>query len=141
MRLRLERQPPVGSLLRGELFVDDVYQCLTLENEHFKIPLGQYRVLLTVSERAAKGELWSPAPNHALMLVTGVPGRTGIRFHAGNTPADTVGCILVGEHEGDGSIGDSRPALTDLQAQVTQMLAVNEPVWLDVAEESPVANV
>lgn len=32
--------------------------------------------------------------------VTGVPGRSAILFHAGNTEDDTRGCILVGEQFG-----------------------------------------
>ena len=51
------------------------------------IPPGTYNLRVT----------WSPAFKRWLPLVEAVPGRSGIRIHAGNTPHDTKGCILVGE--------------------------------------------
>jgi len=51
-----------------------------------RIPDGSYRC---VRFHSAKH------PN--TFEVTNVPGRSAILFHTGNTPADTMGCILVGE--------------------------------------------
>jgi hypothetical protein len=60
------------------------------------IPAGRYRVVLTVSDRAARGSLWSPRPDHKLPLLPDVHGFEGIRIHSGTTDRDTEGCILVG---------------------------------------------
>jgi Family of unknown function (DUF5675) len=60
------------------------------------IPAGRYRVALTVSDRAARGSLWSPRPDHNLPLLLDVHGFEGIRIHSGNTDRNTEGCILVG---------------------------------------------
>lgn len=53
------------------------------------IPTGSYRCRRGVFPRM--GETFE---------VTGVPGRTAILFHAGNTEADTEGCILLGQRFG-----------------------------------------
>jgi hypothetical protein len=50
------------------------------------IPPGAYRCKRVASPRF--GETFE---------VTGVPGRSRILFHKGNTVADTHGCVLVGE--------------------------------------------
>ena len=50
------------------------------------IPAGTYELKVT----------WSPAFKRWLPMLMAVPGRSGIRIHAGNTPRDTKGCILVG---------------------------------------------
>jgi hypothetical protein len=54
--------------------------------------------------------------------VTDVPGRTHILFHAGNTDADTRGCILLGEEfsmlEDKPAIGSSRKAVAALLARL-----------------------
>lgn len=49
--------------------------------------------------------------------VLDVPDRSGILFHAGNIPADTQGCILVGLglSKADGHIVESRAAVEQLR--------------------------
>ena len=55
-----------------------------------RIPAGEYRI--TPRTNAHYGDHF---------LVEDVPGRSWILFHAGNLPAHTEGCILVGMRHGD----------------------------------------
>lgn len=98
MLLKLIRNKPNGNAITGKLLVDNGRTTMdTLENLQYAIPRGFYRLKLT----------YSPHFNELLPLLyhvigyardphSGVP-RTGIRIHAGNTIADTTGCILVGD--------------------------------------------
>ena len=65
------------------------------------IPKGNYRVSLT----------WSNRFKRVLPLVQDVPGFEGIRIHAGNTSADTEGCLLVGLARTANGVGESRKAM------------------------------
>ncbi len=47
-------------------------------------------------------------------VVTPVPGRTGILIHVGNRVDDTQGCILIGQTQEPGFVGNSRAALRQL---------------------------
>lgn len=85
----------------------------TLEPEE-PIPAGTYQVVLTVSERAVRGELWTLDGLKRLPLLVDVPGYEGIRIHAGNTVRHTQGCILVGLHRSADLILRSRMALVGL---------------------------
>lgn len=88
--------------------------CFTLEPDPPAIPHGTYQLVLTESVRAKAGELWTPDAEHRLPLVVDVPGHTGIRFHAGNSTADTRGCVLVGARIDGHRLVNSRQALTEL---------------------------
>ena len=96
-----------GSPTTGELLVEGVHECWTLEdpwddNEPFKscIPPGTYGVVLTLSARFGR----------EMPRLLGVPGRTGILIHPGNTDADTEGCILVGDKRLGSDVLNSRAA-------------------------------
>lgn len=76
----------------GALLLDDKAFCVTLEPPDFNnapnvsnIPPGKYHCRRIFSEKF--GDTFT---------VENVPGRSLIRFHAGNRIADTRGCILLG---------------------------------------------
>jgi len=79
----------------GDLFIDGVFFCHTLEDEkradglkvygETAIPAGIYNVKLTISNRFKR----------LMPLLLDVEGFKGIRIHGGNTSKDTHGCPLV----------------------------------------------
>ena len=58
------------------------------EKEISCIPAGSYRCVRRLYH---KHGYWT-------FEVTGVPGRTSILIHSGNTEDDSMGCILIGEN-------------------------------------------
>lgn len=106
MHLQIKRTHGTKNYTHGQLFIDDVYFCDTLEDQEreFKIlgetaiPCGTYKVILTMSNRFKK----------LMPLLVNVPNFVGIRIHNGNTKDHTEGCILVGKKVNDGFIGESK---------------------------------
>lgn len=109
-QLRLVRVSEYAGATMGVLCIDGSPDYVTLEdawrgNERMVscIPVGRYIVKPRVSPKF--GNTWQ---------VTGVPERDHILFHAGNTPKDTNGCILLGlqfgKMGGDPAILASRSA-------------------------------
>ena len=104
MKLTLQRNPSVAGATVGSLYVDGAWVAHTLEDEvreiegqpvsawkiHGKtaIPSGEYIVSLEDSPRFGTDTL----------TLHDVPGFQYIRMHAGNTSADTEGCILVAKN-------------------------------------------
>lgn len=65
------------------------------------IPTGRYEIILANSPKFGKD---TP-------LLLNVPGFSGILIHAGNTIADTSGCLLVGENKAIGKVLNSKATL------------------------------
>jgi len=113
MELKLIRFAKKRDYTIGHLLVDGHPLCDTLEptwrdvgwgrpgrkvKGHTAIPEGRYAVVISYSPHL---QAWLP-------LLLHVPLFEGIRIHAGNTAADTQGCILVGLNLKPGMVIDSR---------------------------------
>ena len=113
MKLELKRAVKTPESTIGQLSVDGVFQCYTLEDVtrtgskvfgQTAIPAGEYKVIITMS----------PKFKRLLPLIVDVPGFDGIRIHPGNTAKDTEGCILVGTSSGLNVVNNSRVAFDAL---------------------------
>lgn len=128
MDLLLKRQVAVEHAIPGELYIDGRFAYFTLERVQVAIVPGRYRVLLTVSQRAIDGQLWTPDPQHRLPLIADVPGRSGIRVHALNEASESDGCIGIGMHQMGATIRQSRAALSTF----IDMLKTHGEAWLTI---------
>jgi hypothetical protein len=112
MKLLLKRIHKTDISTIGELYIDGVFQCYTLEDierdvkikSETAIPKGKYKVMITLSNRFKK----------YMPLLLNVPNFEGVRIHSGNTNHDTEGCILVGQTRSKDFIGQSRKAFDKL---------------------------
>lgn len=112
MELRVERTDFSETSTIGKLYVDDQFECYTLEDKvrlvkikgKTAIPAGRYEVIINFSQRFGR----------MLPLFLNVPNFEGVQIHPGNTAADTEGCILVGETKDAEFIGQSKLAFEGL---------------------------
>jgi len=79
------------------------------------IPPGRYPVF---TNRSSKLDRITP-------LILDVEGRTEIRIHAGNTVADTEGCILVGSNTKPGELTEARVTENALTATIASYCYCN----------------
>ncbi len=89
----LRRIEQTAKCVRGVLTIDNRYVCMTLERPWLDnkpniscIPFGLYICRRIISPHFG-----------TTFEVQGVPGRSHILIHAGNSPKDTEGCILLGK--------------------------------------------
>jgi hypothetical protein len=137
MEIRLTRIAKRKAYTIGRLAIDGHPFCDTLEptwrdigrGRHghklagcTAIPEGRYPVVITRSEKFGK---WLP-------LLVGVPMFKGVRIHAGNTAADTQGCLLVGLNLKKGMVVNSRIWLHRLVKAITEARARDEAIWISV---------
>lgn len=116
MKLLVNRKIKGKESTLGELFIDGVFFCHTLEDPErdvkipgkTAIPKGTYKVVIT----------YSPRFKRELPLLLNVPNFEGIRIHPGNTSADTEGCILVGNYLNSDFVTDSRKVFTSLMEKL-----------------------
>lgn len=123
------------TLTHGIMYVDDLFECFTLEdkdrileNDGIKvfgdtaIPRGKYKVTIDFSNRFKKN----------MIHILNVPKFEGVRIHSGNYPSDTEGCILIGKIRNKDSIGNSRSAVEGLFNKVKLAIDKNEIVEIEI---------
>ena len=141
MNLTLKRLNLTPNYTEGELYVNGVYFCKTLEdtnrdlnkNGQFDnnekkvygetcIPYGKYKVILS----------YSPKFKRELPEILEVPDFQGIRIHRGNKIADTLGCILCGEKVKNGYLSNSTPYEIKLVELLKQANLRNEESFIEI---------
>lgn len=127
----------------GRLSVNNQYFCDTLEDRdrgltsamsrldiarikvkgQTAIPTGRYRIIFT----------YSPKFRRKMPLLLDVPGFDAIRFHYGNTAADSEGCLLVGENKRKGMVLNSRKTFERLNDIMAKADARGEALWVTIS--------
>ena len=141
MNLTLKRLNLTPNYTEGELYVNGVYFCKTLEdtnrdlnkNGQFDnnekkvygetcIPYGKYKVILS----------YSPKFKRELPEILEVPDFQGIRIHRGNKISDTLGCVLCGEKVKNGYLSNSTPYEIKLVELFKQSKLRNEESFIEI---------
>ena len=112
MLITIKRLYKTDSSTIGELSIDGVFECFTLEDKERDVKIksetaiakGTYKVIINQSNRFKR----------LLPLLLNVPNFEGVRIHSGNSNHDTEGCILVGKTRNKNYIGQSRKAFEKL---------------------------
>ena len=133
MKITVVRDRLAKTSTLGRLLVDGEFFCYTLERrpdapEAPSAPAGSYALTVEPTHNA---RLWTPRQDRHLPRLHDVPGRTGILVHAGNTSADTVGCVILGRVLGADSVGASRPALVALMGRLEAAQGPHRAVIID----------
>lgn len=143
MKISLVRKEFTEKSSIGELYIDDVFECYTLEDkdrelnssmsiEDIKkkkefaitaIPYGRYDVELYMSPRFKK----------LLPLIKDVKGFGGVLIHSGNKPEDSEGCILVGLTRDTDFIGNSRVAFKSLYDKIVEA-SKKEKIFIEITK-------
>ena len=96
MKITVERIESDSDATISKVYVDDVYICDGIEDEHrdkkvageTRIPAGKYKILVRT---------WGGLHTRDTAQFPKVPGFDSILIHVGNTDDDTEGCLLVGK--------------------------------------------
>jgi hypothetical protein len=129
MILQLKRKIFTDDSTIGELSIDGVFVCYTLEDKVrdkkiqnvTAIPYGKYEVIINFSNRFQK----------YMPLLLNVPNYAGVRIHSGNKSADTEGCILVGSSKSLNFIGNSRATYKSLFAKM-KLIEKKEKIFINI---------
>lgn len=135
MRLYLKRNIYTDLSTIGELSIDGVFECYTLEDTCRRvkiegktaIPSGAYQIIINHSQRF----------NRDLPLLLNVPNFEGIRIHPGNTDKDTHGCILVGQAHATDFISNSVAAFDALFPKIKKAIEEDGKLYINISGGMP----
>ena len=139
MNLQIVRELSTDESTPGTLFVDDNFECFTLEDvvrevpglqvaawkveSRTAIPVGNYQVTVDFSTRFGK----------EMPHILEVSGFQGVRIHSGNTSADTEGCILLGQaRSGPDEVINSRAAFNAFFAKIQGAVRNGEEIKITI---------
>lgn len=114
----------------GKMFIDGECVAHTLEDAErpekipdvTAIPQGEYQVIINYSQRFKR----------QMPLLVNVPNFEGVRIHAGNTAANTSGCILVGRNTEKGRLTQSRESFDVVFAALSEAYQAGEKILIRI---------
>lgn len=156
MRLKLIRKYKKDTYTIGQLLVDGAFFCNTLEDKdrgltrdmplpvikaakvygETAIPAGVYDIDMETRSPKYAGVEWYRKLNGGYMpTICEVPGYTRVLIHPGNTPLDTMGCVLVGQNKVKGQLVNSRATFARLYKLMKDAHDRGEDITLQICYE------
>jgi hypothetical protein len=139
--LRVDRYLSSEQATLGKLFVEDFFECFTLEDEYravkvmaeTRIPEGTYEIkLLTTGDHHNTYSKRFPEFHKGMLWLQDVPKFQGILIHIGNTEKDTAGCLLIGatKDEKTMTIGNSTIAYKAFYPKIARAILEGRKVLI-----------
>ena len=153
MRLLIDRRWKKSTYTIGILYIDGVRFCETLEDAdrglqqkesvysilskkiygETAIPTGSYTIRMDVVSPKYEAVSWYRQLTGGRMpRLSYVPGFEGVLIHPGNTPLDTLGCILVGRNTIKGQVTSSRDTFKALYKKMKAASERGEQIILEI---------
>jgi hypothetical protein len=139
MKLDLFRGESDAECTLGDLEIDEIFECYTLEDPVRPDPKPETKI----HEGKIYGRTAIPAGTYELvkhkspkfgwvLMLLRVPSYDLVYLHNGNKASHTLGCILVGQTKGSDEIGQSKLARAALEAKVFPLLERGEKVFIEI---------
>lgn len=142
MELLVKREWLSDECSVGELYINGVFECFTLEDKdrglsqdmplaqiqkakvygQTAIPKGRYPVVIQFSAKHGK----------ELPTLYNVPDFAGVEMHPGNTDVDTLGCILVGQMRTSNSVLSSVKAFDNMFPKLQAAFSKHEQIFITI---------
>lgn len=145
VKLLLQRTHANALRTWGKLFVDGVFVCYTLEDAVREVrgqgvDVWKVKGATAIPSTSFVGRSYiitlenSPRFGPDTLTINQVPGFVGVRMHAGNTEADTEGCVLLGQAINAAGIvgGTSRPAVQSVKNIAAHARDLHRVVTLEI---------
>ncbi len=136
----------------GHLYVNGTYECDTLEDPdrgltdsmtvqeitskkvygNTAIPTGTYDIDMNTISPKFKDRSWAKFCGGKLPRLVNVKGYSGVLIHVGNKPADTLGCILVGDNKVKGQVINSTSTFQQLYLQMLKAHTRGEKITITI---------
>ena len=150
MKLLLKRTAKKENYTIGNLYVNDVFFCNTLEDKdrglhstqslleiqskkvygQTAIPYGTYKIDMNTVSSKFKDRSWAKFCGGKLPRLIDVKGYEGVLIHVGNKAEDTLGCILVGENKIKGQVINSTATFQELYSVMLKAKLLGEEIVL-----------
>lgn len=152
MELKLIRKYKTKNYCIGHLYINGIYECDTLEDTdrgltedsplseiqskkvygETAIPTGTYKIDMNTVSPKFKDRSWAKFCGGKLPRLIDVPGYSGVLIHVGNKPADTLGCILVGDNKIKGQVINSTSTFQEIYSLMLKAKVAGEEITVTI---------
>lgn len=153
MKIKLIRKAKTDSYTIGDLYVNDVFICNTIEDtdrglkqdmnsieiskikvqDQTAIPTGKYKITLSIqSPSFSKKPYYLNFCNGYLPRLENVPGFTGILIHRGVDQNHSSGCIIVGYNTIKGKVTNSQKAFETVYSMLKEADDKGENIFITI---------